>query len=53
MRDDILQALEKVITMYYEDEKKHCEEWNNCQDHIFHDLDKLADFVKEKKDNAF
>jgi hypothetical protein len=53
MREDMLHALEKVVQMYYEPEKKHCEEWGNCQDHIFHDLDKLAQLVRKEKGDAF
>jgi len=49
MREDMLQALERVIIAYYDDEKKHYEEWKNLEGHIFHDLEKIANFIKEKR----
>lgn len=46
MNDEITPSLERIIEQYYEIEKKHWEENDKPKNHIFHDLQRVAEYLE-------
>ena len=42
-----IESMQRIIDVYYDDEKKHYEENLKPQDHIYHDLCKLAVYINK------
>ena len=46
----IIKDLQRIVDMYWHEEHRHWEEWDNPEDHIFHAFNNIKNYLGRNDD---